>query len=161
MGGHATGKSGELSSIVQVSVLSGQPPGAYGISPQPSSATFCATTRWTTPPRCWSSAAWSPSPSTNDRTVRESALNSISEAFNHYRLPRDLFTALVPAMAAMEPELLGHTLYILGATQDPAAAVMIRPLLGHSDASVREEAALALTEIPQEPAPKDAITHNT
>ncbi|MHA6764334.1 HEAT repeat domain-containing protein [Streptacidiphilus sp. PAMC 29251] len=83
-----------------------------------------------------------------DRTVRESALNSISEAFNHYRLPLELFTALVPELEGSEPELIGHTLYILGATQDPAAAALIRPLLGHADPSVREEAVLALTEIP-------------
>ncbi|MCW2916397.1 MAG: hypothetical protein JWN52_4465 [Actinomycetia bacterium] len=96
-----------------------------------------------------------------DRTVRESALNSISEAFNHYRLPLGLFTALVPEMAAMEPELLSHTIYILGATQDPAAAVLIQPFHGHPDPSVREEAALALTEIPQEPEPGDTTTHNS
>lgn len=82
-----------------------------------------------------------------DWTVKESALNSISEAFNHYRLPLDLFAALVPEMATMDSELLEYTLYILGATQDPAAAVPIRPFLWHTDASVRESAALALTEI--------------
>ncbi len=89
-----------------------------------------------------------------DRTVRESALNSISEAFNHHRLSLDLFTALIPETAAMGPELLGHTLCILGATRDPAAVVLIRPFLGHADASVREEAARALTEIPPQPAPR-------
>lgn len=31
IGGHATGKSSESSAIVQVSVVPGQPPGAYGI----------------------------------------------------------------------------------------------------------------------------------
>jgi HEAT repeat protein len=96
-----------------------------------------------------------------DQTVRESALNSISEAFNHYRLPLDLFTPLAPELATMTPELLNHTLYILGATQDPAAAVLIQPFLDHTDASVREEATLALTDIPQEPNPGDTVIHNS
>lgn len=95
-----------------------------------------------------------------DRTVRESALNSISEAFNHYRLSLDLFTPLVPELAGMDSELLGYALYILGATRDPAAATLIRPFLEHADASVREEAALALTEIPGEPGQTGSTIHN-
>ncbi|MDX2937829.1 hypothetical protein [Streptomyces ipomoeae] len=53
--------------------------------------------------------------------VRESALNAISEAFNHHRLPLHLVTPLTAAMPTMEPELLEHALYILGATHAPQA----------------------------------------
>ncbi|WP_198035119.1 hypothetical protein [Streptacidiphilus rugosus] len=56
--------------------------------------------------------------------VRESALNSISEAFNHHRLPLDLVEPLAIAMPTMEPALLEHALYILGATHDPRARLL-------------------------------------
>ncbi|MFE6157045.1 MULTISPECIES: hypothetical protein [unclassified Streptomyces] len=48
--------------------------------------------------------------------VRESALESISEAFNHYSLPLGIVASLAAAMPTMEPALLAHTLYIFGAT---------------------------------------------
>jgi hypothetical protein len=41
--------------------------------------------------------------------VRESALNSISEAFNRHPLPLDLVEPLATAMATMQPEPLAHT----------------------------------------------------
>ncbi|PKV82793.1 hypothetical protein [Streptomyces sp. TLI_146] len=58
-------------------------------------------------------------------TVRESALNSISEAFNHHRLPLDLVEPLAAAMPTMTRELLEHALYILGATHDSQARLLI------------------------------------
>jgi HEAT repeat protein len=79
--------------------------------------------------------------------VRESALNSISEAFNHHRLPLDLVEALATGMATMEPEPLAHTIYILGATHDPQARPLIEPFLNHPDPELREEARLATAEI--------------
>ncbi|MGW5295884.1 HEAT repeat domain-containing protein [Streptomyces bacillaris] len=79
--------------------------------------------------------------------VRESALNSISEAFNHHRLPLDLVEPLATAIPTMERELLEHALYILGATHDPRARLLIGPFLHHPDPQVREEARLAAAEI--------------
>lgn len=75
--------------------------------------------------------------------VRESALNSISEAFNHHRLPLDLVEPLAAAMPTMERELLEHTLYILSATHDPQPSPLIEPFLRHPDPQVREQARLA------------------
>ncbi|MFI0811878.1 hypothetical protein [Streptomyces echinatus] len=89
--------------------------------------------------------------------VRESALNSISEAFNHHRLPLDLVEPLASAMPTMERELLEHALYILGATHDPRARLLIEPFLHHSDPQVRDEAGLAAAEIPASEGP----THNS
>ncbi|MET8631151.1 hypothetical protein ABZW30_47030 [Kitasatospora sp. NPDC004669] len=80
-------------------------------------------------------------------TVRESALNSISEAFDHYRLPLTLVEPLAAAMPTMERELVVHTLYILGATRDPQAQPLIESFLHHPDPEVREEARLAAAEI--------------
>ncbi|GJF34113.1 hypothetical protein KNE206_68130 [Kitasatospora sp. NE20-6] len=54
-------------------------------------------------------------------TVRESALNSISEAFDHHGLPPDLVEPLTPAMPATERELPEHAVHVLGATRDPRA----------------------------------------
>ncbi|MFI6060536.1 HEAT repeat domain-containing protein [Streptomyces sp. NPDC051286] len=79
--------------------------------------------------------------------VRESALNSISEAFNHHSLPLDLVEPLTADMPTMERELLEHALYILGATHDPLASPLIEPFLHHPDPEVREEARLAAAEI--------------
>ncbi|MEU4093348.1 hypothetical protein [Streptomyces sp. NPDC026673] len=79
--------------------------------------------------------------------VRESALNAVSEAFNHHRLPLDLVKPLAAAMPTMEPEILGHAIYILGATHAPTALPMIEPFLAHPDQEVREEARLAAAEI--------------
>ncbi|MEV5944055.1 hypothetical protein [Streptomyces sp. NPDC051994] len=79
--------------------------------------------------------------------VRESALNSISEAFNHHSMPLDLVEPLAPAMPQLTPELLEHALYIRGATQDPQASPLIGPFLRHPDPDVREEARLATAEI--------------
>lgn len=91
--------------------------------------------------------------------VRESALNSISEAFNHHRLPLDLVEPLAPAMPTMGPELLGHAIYIFGATHDPQARPLIEPFLRHPDPEVREEARLAAAEITaSEP---ERRTHNS
>jgi hypothetical protein len=79
--------------------------------------------------------------------VRESALNSISEAFNHHALPLDLVEPLTAAMPTMERELLEHALYILGATHASQAQPLIEPFLHHLDPEVREEARLAAAEI--------------
>ncbi|WP_327419835.1 hypothetical protein OG963_00985 [Streptomyces sp. NBC_01707] len=79
--------------------------------------------------------------------VRESALNQISEAFNHHHLPLNLGEPLAEVMTTMEPELLAHTLYILGATHDAQASPLIEPFLNHLDRDVREEAGLAAAEI--------------
>ncbi|WP_037605778.1 HEAT repeat domain-containing protein [Streptacidiphilus rugosus] len=89
--------------------------------------------------------------------VRESALNSISEAFNHHRLPLDLVEPLAIAMPTMESELLEHALYILGATHDPRARLLIEPFLHHPDPRVREDARLAAAEITASEGP----THNS
>jgi HEAT repeat protein len=89
--------------------------------------------------------------------VRESALNSISEAFNHHRLPMDLVKPLAVAMPTMEPELLEHALCILGATHDPQARPLVEPFLHHSDPQVREEARLAAAEI----IASEGSTHNS
>jgi HEAT repeat protein len=89
--------------------------------------------------------------------VRESALNSISEAFNHHRLPLDLVEPLAAAMPTMERELLEHALYVLGATYDPRARGLIEPFLQHPDPHVREEARLAAVEITASEGP----THNS
>jgi HEAT repeat protein len=79
--------------------------------------------------------------------VRESALNSISEAFDHHRLPLDLVEPLVTAMPTMEHELLEYVLYVLGATHDSRARPLIEPFLHHPDPRVREDARLAAAEI--------------
>lgn len=79
--------------------------------------------------------------------VRESALNSTSEAFDRYRLPLALVEPLTAAMPTMERQLLVHTLYIFGATRDPQARPLIEPFLQHPDPEVREEARLAAAEL--------------
>ncbi|MFB8039100.1 hypothetical protein ACFC5Z_40645 [Streptomyces sp. NPDC056004] len=79
--------------------------------------------------------------------VRESALNSISEAFNRHNLPLGLVEPLAQAMPTMERELLAHTLYIFGATRDLRAYPLIESFLHHLDPDVREEARLAAAEI--------------
>jgi HEAT repeat protein len=91
--------------------------------------------------------------------VRESALNSISEAFNHYRLPLTLVEPLAAALPTMERELLLHTLYILGATHDPQARQLIESFLHHPDPKVREEARLAAAEITA--VESEGRTHNS
>ncbi|WP_280697886.1 HEAT repeat domain-containing protein [Kitasatospora sp. GP82] len=79
--------------------------------------------------------------------VRESALNAVSEAVNHHSLHLDLVEPLAAAMPTMEPELLGHAIYILGATHAPKALPMVESFLEHPDRDVREEACLAAAEI--------------
>ncbi|WP_405510374.1 hypothetical protein OG323_01650 [Streptomyces cyaneofuscatus] len=79
--------------------------------------------------------------------VRESALNSISEAFSYHSLPLDLVEPLAPALPTMTGELLAHSVYIFGATRDPQARPLIEPFLQHPDADVREEARQAAAEI--------------
>ncbi|MDX3497677.1 HEAT repeat domain-containing protein [Streptomyces turgidiscabies] len=79
--------------------------------------------------------------------VRESALNSISEAFNHHSLPLDLVEPLAHAMPTMERELLEHALYVLGATHATQALPLIEPFLHHPEPDVRDEARLAVAEI--------------
>ncbi|WP_330462086.1 hypothetical protein OIB37_35065 [Streptomyces sp. NBC_00820] len=91
--------------------------------------------------------------------VRESALNAVSEAFNHHHVPLDLVRPLAAAMPTMETEILGHTIYILGATHAPQALPMIEPFLNHPDRDVREEARLAAVEITASN-PEDTI-HNS
>ena len=59
--------------------------------------------------------------------VRESALNSISEAFNHHRLPLDLVEPLDTDAPTMEPELLAHAVCIFDATHNPQARQLIEP----------------------------------
>ncbi|GAA0611911.1 hypothetical protein [Streptomyces crystallinus] len=78
--------------------------------------------------------------------VRESALNAISEAFDHYFLPLALVEPLAGAMPAMERELLVHTLYVLGATHDLQARPLIKSFLYHPDPEVREGARIAAAE---------------
>ena len=51
--------------------------------------------------------------------VRESALNSVSEAFNYHSLPLDLVEPPAPTMPTTAGELLAHTVYVFGATHDP------------------------------------------
>ncbi|MGW2865540.1 HEAT repeat domain-containing protein [Streptomyces sp. NPDC001205] len=92
-----------------------------------------------------------------DTKVRESALNSIGEAFNHHNLPLDLVEPLATAMPTMEHELLEHALYILGATYDPRARLLIEPFLHHTDPQVRENARLAAAEITA----SEGRTHNS
>ncbi|WP_101254338.1 hypothetical protein [Streptomyces barkulensis] len=92
-----------------------------------------------------------------ENKVRESALNSISEAFNHDRLPLDLVEPLATAMPTMEHELLEYALYVFGATQDPRARPLIEPFLLHPDPRVREDARLAAAEITAPEGP----THNS
>ncbi|MBB4987380.1 hypothetical protein [Streptomyces nymphaeiformis] len=91
--------------------------------------------------------------------VRESALNSTSEAFDHYRLPLALVEPLTAAMPTMERQLLVHTLYILGATHDPQARPLIEPFLHHPDPEVREEARLAAAELTA--VEQNGLTHNS
>ncbi|MGH4035240.1 HEAT repeat domain-containing protein [Actinomycetota bacterium Odt1-20B] len=79
--------------------------------------------------------------------VRESALNAVSEAFNHHSLPLDLVRPLAASMPTMEPELRGHAIYILGATRAPKALPMVAPFLNHPGQNVREEARLVAAEI--------------
>jgi DNA-binding transcriptional LysR family regulator len=79
--------------------------------------------------------------------VRDSALNAVSEAFDHYRLPLGLVEPLASAVRALEPELLAYALHIFGATQDPRAQSLIEPFLRHPDPNVREEARLAYAEV--------------
>ncbi|MYV51225.1 hypothetical protein [Streptomyces sp. SID3212] len=91
--------------------------------------------------------------------VREAALNSIGEAFNHHCLPLDLVEPLADAMPTMEHALLEYVLYIFSATRDPQARVLIEPFLDHPDPQVRQEARLAVAEITAfEP---EGPTHNS
>ncbi|MFD7943920.1 hypothetical protein [Streptomyces sp. NPDC059744] len=91
--------------------------------------------------------------------VRESALNAVSEAFNNHHLPLDLVKPLAAATPTMETEVLGHTIYILGATHAPKALPMIEAFLNHPDQDVREEARLAAAEITA--SNQNDITHNS
>jgi HEAT repeat protein len=79
--------------------------------------------------------------------VRESALNSISEAFDLHSLPLDVVEPLTAAMPTMVRELLEHALYILGATHAQQARPLIESFLHHPDPAVREEARRAAAEI--------------
>ncbi|WP_245938899.1 HEAT repeat domain-containing protein [Actinacidiphila glaucinigra] len=79
--------------------------------------------------------------------VRESALNSIGEAFNHHPLPLRLVQPPAAVTPTMEPELLAHALHIFGATHDPQAGPLIEPFLDHPDTEVRGEARRAAAEI--------------
>ncbi|MFI5532875.1 hypothetical protein ACIA8O_30505 [Kitasatospora sp. NPDC051853] len=79
--------------------------------------------------------------------VRESALNAISDTSPHHALPFSLVEPLIPAMPTMGPELLLHTLDILGTTHDRSALPTIEAHLGHPDQEVRDGARLAVSEI--------------
>lgn len=79
--------------------------------------------------------------------VRESALHSVSEAFNHHSLPLGLVDPLASAVDTMEPALLEHVLYIFGSTCDLQALPLIEPFRHHPDPNVREEARMAAAEI--------------
>lgn len=83
-----------------------------------------------------------------DPTVQESALNAISEAFNHHQMSLRLFEPLRPLLASMTPALLEHALYILAATHDPHARPTIEAFLNHPDPIVRDHATQALLELP-------------
>ncbi|MFE0632772.1 hypothetical protein ACFW3D_38230 [Streptomyces sp. NPDC058864] len=89
--------------------------------------------------------------------VRESALNAISEAFNHHGLPLDLVAPLTALMPTMAPELLVHALYVLGAPHAPRASHLIEPF--HPHPTVREEARLAAAEITA--ADPEDLCHNS
>ncbi|MBM7436865.1 hypothetical protein [Streptomyces sp. HB132] len=79
--------------------------------------------------------------------VRESALNAIGGALRHHRLPFGLVGPLGPAMRTMTPELLLHSLFVLGATHDERARPLLEPFLRHPDPEVRAETRLAMDEI--------------
>ncbi|MGW0771893.1 hypothetical protein [Streptomyces sp. NPDC002676] len=79
--------------------------------------------------------------------VRESALNSISEAFDRHSLPLEVVEPLTATMPTMAREHLEHALYILGATHSAQARPLIEPFLRHPDPAVREEARLAAAQI--------------
>lgn len=51
----------------------------------------------------------------------------IASGPNHHRLPLDLVKPLAAAMPTMETEILGHTIYILGATHAPKASPSTTP----------------------------------
>ncbi|MCX4825544.1 hypothetical protein OG883_37985 [Streptomyces sp. NBC_01142] len=82
-----------------------------------------------------------------DYAVRESALHAVSNAGVRYKLPYSSVEPLAAGIDAFEPLLLEYVLFSLSATHDPAARPIIEPFLGHPDAAVREEAALAMAEL--------------
>lgn len=82
-----------------------------------------------------------------DYTVRESALHAISEAGGQYELPYVAIEPLAAKVDAFEPLLLEYVLFSLSATHDERARRSIEPFLDHSNASVRKEAELAMTEL--------------
>jgi HEAT repeat protein len=83
-----------------------------------------------------------------DPTVRESALNSIAEAFNHAELPLRLVQPLQHRLRHMNPAELDYALYILAATHDPAVGPALNAFIDHPDPAVRRYAAEALQELP-------------
>lgn len=83
--------------------------------------------------------------------VRESALNAVCEAFDHYSLPLGVVEPLASVVRTLEPELLKYTLYIFGTTRDPRARSLIEPFLHHPDPDVRKEARFAQAEIATSP----------
>ena len=83
-----------------------------------------------------------------DPTVRETALNSIAEAFIHVELPLSLVQPLQHRLRHMDAEELDYAFYILAATHDLAAGPALRAFLDHADPAVRRYAAEALQELP-------------
>jgi hypothetical protein len=79
--------------------------------------------------------------------VRESALHAVSEAGVQYELPYVVLEPLAANVDAFEPLLLEYVLFSLSATHDKRARRTIEPFLVHPHVSVREEAALAMTEL--------------
>lgn len=86
----------------------------------------------------------------SDAAVRESALNSIGNAFEHKDLPLHLVAGLAPCLHTMTAPLLEHALGILGSTHDLDAHQMIEPYRQHPVDYVREAAVAALAELPDD-----------
>ncbi|WP_181874290.1 HEAT repeat domain-containing protein [Marinitenerispora sediminis] len=82
-----------------------------------------------------------------DDTVRESALNALSEALLQYELPYALVKPLAEHIDGFRPVLVGYVLFVLSSTRAPAARPVIERFLEHPDASLREEAAAAMDEL--------------
>ncbi|WP_405681139.1 hypothetical protein OG239_00520 [Streptomyces sp. NBC_00868] len=90
----------------------------------------------------------------SDDAVRESALNSIGNAFEHKDLPLHLVAGLAPCLHTMTAPLLEHALSILGSTRDPDAHQMIEPYRQHPVDYIREAAVMALAELPDQNIPR-------
>lgn len=83
----------------------------------------------------------------HDRAVRESALSSISSAFNRYAVPLEVVAPLGPVLPSLDPALLEYALYVLAVTHDAGARPAIAAFEVHPDPVVRKHAAEALFEL--------------